>query len=79
MIGEYLKADPSIDMLVINAYTDSYGGRWPNLKLSEKRAKTIKNYFACLGIDPYLSIGIFFDFCLCPQVSNGAPFSENYF
>lgn len=52
MIGEYLKADPSIDMLVINAYTDSYGGRWPNLKLSEKRAKTIKNYFASLGIDP---------------------------
>ena len=52
MIGEYLKADPSIDMLVINAYTDSYGGRWPNLKLSEKRAKAIKNYFASLGIDP---------------------------
>ncbi len=52
MIGEYLKADPSIDMLVINAYTDSYGGRWPNLKLSEKRAKTIKGYFANLGIDP---------------------------
>lgn len=52
MIGEYLKADPAIDMLVINAYTDSYGGRWPNLKLSEKRAKTIKSYFASLGIDP---------------------------
>ena len=52
MIGEYLKADPSIDMLVINAYTDSYGGRWPNLKLSEKRAKVIKEYFAEQGIDP---------------------------
>ena len=52
MIGDYLKADPGIDMLVINAYTDSYGGRWSNLKLSERRAKAIKEYFAGLGIDP---------------------------
>lgn len=52
MIGQYVKADPSIDMLVINAYTDSYGGRWPNQKLSERRAKAIKNYFASLGVDP---------------------------
>ena len=52
MIGEYLKADPSIDMLVINAYTDSYGGRWPNQKLSERRAKAIKSYFAAQGVDP---------------------------
>lgn len=51
MIGEYLKADPSIGMLVINAYTDSYGGRWPNQKLSERRAKAIKDYFTSVGID----------------------------
>lgn len=52
MIGQYVKADPSIDMLVINAYTDSYGGRWPNQKLSERRAAAIKQYFADQGIDP---------------------------
>ncbi len=52
MIGEFVKADPTIDMLVINAYTDSYGGRWPNQKLSERRAKAIKSYFASLGVDP---------------------------
>ncbi len=52
MIGDYVKADPSIGMLVINAYTDSYGGRWPNQKLSERRAKAIKEYFASLGVDP---------------------------
>lgn len=52
MIGHYLKSDPSIDMLVINAYTDSYGGRWPNQKLSERRAEAIKQFFADQGIEP---------------------------
>ena len=52
MIGEYVKVDKSIDLVVINAYSDSYGGRWPNQKLSEKRADAIKKVFVDLGIDP---------------------------
>ncbi len=52
MISEFIKADKSIDVVVIDAYSDSYGGRWPNLKLSEKRADAIKKVFVDLGIDP---------------------------
>lgn len=51
MIGEYAKHDPNIDMVIIDAYTDSYGGRWTNQQLSEKRAKAIKDYFVVTGID----------------------------
>ena len=51
MIGEYIKYDPKIDVVVIDAYTDSYGGRWPNKKLSERRAKSIKDHFVALGIE----------------------------
>lgn len=51
MISEYVKADKSIDVVVIDAYSDSYGGRWPNQKLSEKRADTIKQVFVDLGIE----------------------------
>lgn len=51
MIGDYIKHDPDIDVVVVDAYTDSYGGRWPNKKLSEKRAGAIKKHFASLGID----------------------------
>jgi len=50
MIGAYIKHDPKIDVVVIDAYTDSYGGRWPNKKLSERRAGAIKNHFESLGI-----------------------------
>ena len=52
MIAQYRKADPGIDMLVLNAYTDSMGARWPNQKLSEKRAAAIRQYFADMGIAP---------------------------
>ena len=51
MIGDYVKADKSIDVVVIDAYSDSYGGRWPNQKLSEKRADAIKQVFVDLGIE----------------------------
>ncbi len=51
MISAYLKADPSIDVVVIDAYSDSYGGRWTNQKLSEKRAESIKSLFTGLGLD----------------------------
>jgi outer membrane protein OmpA-like peptidoglycan-associated protein len=51
MIGEYAKYDPNIDMIVIDAYTDSYGGRWTNQELSERRARAIKEFFVVSGID----------------------------
>ncbi|MEM5508344.1 OmpA family protein [Pseudoalteromonas sp. AS71] len=50
-IAEYLKNDASIESISIDSYTDSYGGRWNNLDLSRKRAKTIKDYMVGLGVD----------------------------
>jgi len=52
MITEYLSLDPSLELVLIDSYTDSYGGRWPNLKLSERRAEKIKKYFEEKGINP---------------------------
>ena len=50
-IAEYLKNDTRIESISIDSYTDSYGGRWNNLDLSRKRAKTIKDYMVSLGVD----------------------------
>lgn len=52
MITEYLALDQTLELVLIDAYTDSYGGRWPNQELSEKRAATIREYFVKSGIDP---------------------------
>ena len=51
MITEYLSLDPNLELVLVDAYTDSYGGRWPNLKLSERRAEKIKDYFVQNGVD----------------------------
>jgi sodium-type flagellar protein MotY len=51
MISDYLKADPQIDLALVDAYTDSYGAKWPNQQLSEKRAASVKKFFVDLGID----------------------------
>ncbi|WP_026317613.1 flagellar protein MotY [Algicola sagamiensis] len=51
MIGEYVKNDPKIREVVIQSYSDSYGGRWHNLQLSKKRANKIKDYFASMGVE----------------------------
>lgn len=50
MISEYVKADPNIDEVVINTYTDSFGTAYHNKQLSEGRAKAIKAYFIELGL-----------------------------
>ena len=50
-IGEYLKHDSSIESVTIAAYTDSYGGKWPNLELSKRRAKAIADYMQEMGVD----------------------------
>lgn len=52
MITEYLSLDPNLELVLVEAYTDSYGGRWPNYELSVKRANKIKEYFVNSGIDP---------------------------
>ena len=51
MIREYLSLDPDLELVLVDAYSDSYGGRWSNLKLSEKRAMKIRDYFVKNGID----------------------------
>jgi outer membrane protein OmpA-like peptidoglycan-associated protein len=52
MITEYLKLDSELELVLIDAYSDSYGGRWNNLKLSERRANKIREYFVNNGIEP---------------------------
>jgi len=51
MIGEYLKEDLDLDLVLLDGYTDSYGGSWNNEQLSIKRANEIRDYFAALGLD----------------------------
>jgi len=51
MISEYLSLDPDLELVLIDAYTDSWGGRSINQKESEKRAKKIKDYFIKSGVD----------------------------
>lgn len=51
MIKEYLSLDPELELVLVDAYSDSYGGRWSNLKLSERRALQIRDYFVANGID----------------------------
>lgn len=51
MIGDYLKNDANIESVSIDAYTDSYGGRDTNFKMSLKRGNGIKDYFVKFGVD----------------------------
>ncbi|MFT7007735.1 MAG: outer membrane protein OmpA-like peptidoglycan-associated protein [Colwellia sp.] len=51
MIREYLSLDPNLELVLVDAYSDSYGGRWNNLKLSERRALQIRDYFVKNGIN----------------------------
>ena len=52
MIAEYLTLDQDLELVLIDGYTDSYGGRNDNLKISNRRAKTIREHFVKNGIDP---------------------------
>jgi sodium-type flagellar protein MotY len=50
-ITEYLTLDPELELVLIDAYTDSYGGRDTNRKISEKRAAKIKNFLVSSGVN----------------------------
>ena len=54
MIVEYLSLDPELDLVLIDGYSDSYGGRDTNMRMSKKRADQIKQYFVNNGIEPSL-------------------------
>ncbi|MCT7943290.1 MULTISPECIES: flagellar protein MotY [Shewanella] len=49
-VQEYLSFDPEVELVVVNAYTDSYGGRSINQKVSDKRADSVKDLLVASGI-----------------------------
>lgn len=51
MIGNYIKYDESINVILVSGYSDSYGGSYANQLLSEKRANSIKLYLSELGFN----------------------------
>ncbi|RDV25172.1 OmpA family protein [Alteromonas aestuariivivens] len=51
MIGEYLKEDNNMELVLLDGYTDSYGGRWNNEQLSVRRATQVKDYLTGLGVE----------------------------
>lgn len=51
MIAEYLKQDNQLELVLVQGYSDSYGGRWHNQQLSEQRAKTVNDFFLQNGLD----------------------------
>ncbi|MBV7314546.1 OmpA family protein [Shewanella sp. NIFS-20-20] len=51
-IEEYLRYDPSLELVLVDAYTDSYGGRGINDKVSLSRATNVKDFFIAQGIEP---------------------------
>ncbi|WP_416308121.1 flagellar protein MotY [Neptunicella sp. SCSIO 80796] len=51
MIGQYLQEDTNMELVLLDAYTDSYGGKSTNYQLSVNRADTIKTFFTDNGVD----------------------------
>ncbi|MEP1447120.1 MAG: OmpA family protein [Paraglaciecola sp.] len=52
MIGEYLKEDTDLELVLLDGYTDSYGGREINKEISIRRAVEIKAFFSSMGVAP---------------------------
>lgn len=50
-LAEQLKLFPSIHQITITGYTDTLGQAAYNLKLSQKRAETVKQYLVSLGLE----------------------------
>jgi outer membrane protein OmpA-like peptidoglycan-associated protein len=52
MIGDYLKEDSDLELVLLDGYSDSYGGRWGNKQLSIRRAVEIKGFLSQMGVEP---------------------------
>jgi outer membrane protein OmpA-like peptidoglycan-associated protein len=52
MIGEYLKEDTDLELVLLDGYTDSFGGRAINKQISVSRAVEIKSFFSSMGVAP---------------------------
>ena len=52
MIADYLKEDNDLELVLLDGYTDSFGGRWNNEQLSIRRANEIRDFFASMGVSP---------------------------
>jgi len=52
MIAEYLSLDKELELVLIDGFTDSYGPRNANYKMSQRRANNIREQFVKTGIDP---------------------------
>ncbi len=50
-ISDYLQVDNDLELVLVDAYTDSLGARGPNKELTEERAKEIQQFFVERGID----------------------------
>lgn len=50
MIAEYLKEDTDLELVLLDGYADSYGGRYSNKQLSIRRAVEIKSFFTENGV-----------------------------
>lgn len=51
MIGDYLKEDSELELVLLDGYSDSIGGRWKNQQMSLQRTEEVKSYFAQLGVE----------------------------
>jgi outer membrane protein OmpA-like peptidoglycan-associated protein len=51
MIGEYLRHDQQMELVLLDAYSDSFGGSWINMELSKRRANVVKDFFVASGIE----------------------------
>ncbi len=51
MIGDYIKHDENISVILVSGYSDSYGARYHNQELSEQRATSVKEYLEQLGLN----------------------------
>ncbi|GLP97971.1 flagellar protein MotY [Paraferrimonas sedimenticola] len=49
-LQEYVMHDPNLELVLVDGYTDSFGSRQSNLKLSQQRANSIKALLVQSGI-----------------------------
>lgn len=52
MIAEYLKEDTDLELVLLDGYTDSFGGRAINKQISVRRAVEIKTFLSSMGVAP---------------------------